>query len=41
MKNEHRSDDIVNIEWMKKRKEAALCGGGRCRTRVLVRNDMV
>jgi hypothetical protein len=28
MKNEHRSDDTVNIEWVKKRKKAELCGGG-------------
>jgi len=41
MKNEHRSDDTVNIEWIKEREKTALCGGAGCRTRVLVRNDMV
>jgi len=28
MKNEHRSDGTVNIEWIKKRKKAAFCEGG-------------
>jgi hypothetical protein len=28
MKNEHRCDDTVNIEWIKKKEKAALCGGG-------------